>query len=380
LRLIYILIVATIFFTSCANNSNISNVVYKVAKPQQPIISKVKVVKEIDNSSDKNVTTKDIEVQDNQLQDVKIKDDKIAIVFASQKIGKYAINATNTAIGYLLYNKNNFDLKIYDTLDENQQSIKNIFEKLEDNNITKAIVYFTPEAIKWLSSIKNIDKFTIYLPLVYKDDVTYHPENIIFGSIDYQEQINTLLDMVDNSSIVNLYDDSTLGIKLKKMVDKQTAVVYDKKIDNRNENYKYLIKKHKKLFDKSSIFLNMPIVKSSMMMSQMYANGIENAKILSTQLNYTPLLFSLTQYQDRRNMIIANSIPNIKDRKMIDFISLLESNIEYSWVNISTLIGLDYLLYDDLSKTFDNISILNNQIVYPIDIYTIDKYSFHKLN
>ena len=43
-------------------------------------------------------------------------------------------------------------------------------------------------------------------------------------------------------------------------------------------------------------------------MSQLTLYDTNATNVLSTQINYDPLVLSMTQYEDRKNMIIANSI------------------------------------------------------------------------
>ncbi len=54
----------------------------------------------------------------------------------------------------------------------------------------------------------------------------------------------------------------------------------------------------------STIILNTPIVKSSIILSQITAFEVEPAKVLSTQLNYNPLLVKLTQEKIEKTFML----------------------------------------------------------------------------
>ena len=58
----------------------------------------------------------------------------------------------------------------------------------------------------------------------------------------------------------------------------------------------------------ATVFLNVPLVKASMVSSQMRLYDVKFNALLSTQINYAPSIFKLTQPQDREKLYIANSI------------------------------------------------------------------------
>ena len=51
----------------------------------------------------------------------------------------------------------------------------------------------------------------------------------------------------------------------------------------------------------TSLYLNTQLVTASLIASQLRANDIRPYALLSTQVNYNPLLLTLTQYEDRDN-------------------------------------------------------------------------------
>jgi SRSO17 transposase len=145
-------------------------------------------------------------------------------------------------------------------------------------------------------------------------------------------------------------------------------------IKGRYPNYKSFIRQHRQIKN-SSLILNLDIVKSSIFMSQISANDkIYVKQILSTQNNYSPLLFVLTQQKDRTKLIIASSI-NETNEKLYSVNKLLGNDIRYDWVNYSTIVGLE-LLKTKKSILFDNIEVINNQVQYPSILYKTNKNSF----
>ncbi len=300
----------------------------------------------------------------------------IAIIFSSQVIGKYAINATNSAMSYLIYKNENFNLKVFDIENENILSIQNAFKDISKNGISKVLVLFTYGGAKHLKDVEDIGNYDIYLPLIHKNDLDLNINSIVYGSIDYSKQFDELFKL-SNGKQVEFHDNTDIGRKLSKIIsNKDINLAYQKMIDDDNgEYYRFLSYKNTKLKN-ATLIVNMPIVKSSIVLSQISANDIKLNKILSTQLNYTPLLLSLTQVHDRRKMIIANSINKI-DKVLEECNTILDNDLVYDWVNYSTSIGIEYLISKNFSS-FENITLNKQQIEYPINLFSTTKYSFQK--
>ena len=304
--------------------------------------------------------------------------DDIAIIFPSHIVGKYAIESTNSVMSYLIYKNSDFNIEVFDTNDESLNSIKNVFNDISNKGITKVLVLLTYDGAKKLNDIDNISSFDIYLPLIHKDYLDLKLENVVYGSIDYSEQINRLL-VHSNKKVIEFHDNSNLGNRLSKSIDNKNIKYLSKKeIKNENNEYKKFINSRNKRLQNSSLVINMPIVKSSIILSQINANSVDISNILSTQLNYTPLLLSLTQVADRKNMIIANSISR-QNSIIEEYNALLDNDIVYNWVNFSSTIGIEYLTNGDVSN-LNSVSIESNQVKYSISLYKTNKYSFIPLN
>jgi SRSO17 transposase len=125
----------------------------------------------------------------------------------------------------------------------------------------------------------------------------------------------------------------------------------------------------------TTAIINTQPIKSSLLLSQFSYQDINISKILSTQINYSPLLLALTQAKDLKKLYIANSITT-KNNKIEDINSLLHNDIAYNWINYSTTILMDFIFqsinkeYSSKSKHFDLMS-HDKQILYPVGIYKV---------
>jgi SRSO17 transposase len=108
----------------------------------------------------------------------------------------------------------------------------------------------------------------------------------------------------------------------------------------------------------------------------MYDTNARN--VLSTQINYDPLILSLTQFEDRHNMVIANSITQ-NNSIFIETNALLGNDIVYDWINYTTTVGVDYF-FNLITKQARHykIEVEDNQMQYPIELLQPSKTRFIK--
>jgi SRSO17 transposase len=215
--------------------------------------------------------------------------------------------------------------------------------------------------------------------LIHRDDIkkeqNFENLNILFGAISYKDQFDKLIEYCKGYPLVEFYDNSSIGYTLHHYL-KDKKIVYKKKIDDNNGRYKNFLKDNKRL-NGAAIILNTPIVKSSILLSTITSKEVPYSKILSTQLNYTPLLLSLTQKHDRRGLIVANSIGDIPE-DLIEYNQLIGNNINYSWVNYSTIIGVEYLINKNID-IFKDLTIENRQVKFPVKLYYVGDNSFVRI-
>ena len=142
--------------------------------------------------------------------------------------------------------------------------------------------------------------------MINKIEVENSRNNFIFGGISYEDQFKLLKTLSSENSAM-FYVKSYLGNKLKNYYDemffdtKPTVIEIDSKINR----YKYIMNDKNLLYN--TVVLNTPIIKSSIVLSQLTAYEIDPIRILSTQLNFDPLLVKLTQEKDRKNLFVVNS-------------------------------------------------------------------------
>jgi len=332
------------------------------------------VIYDVKNKTDINKTKEIAEV--NEIKNVKyeniVKNDvnsTIAIMYSSKKIGKYSIKLSNIASIYASSNKN-MSLKFIDLEDESDTLIEKEFNNLKEDNIYKVLFFITKNNLDNLYKYKYVNEFDIYLPLVNKQNNIEH-KNIVYGAIDYKKQFDFIKSNA-KSHIVEIYDNTYRSKMLHNASKDENVTSYI--LSGKYPNYKRFLNKYK-LIQGSSLILNVSLVKSSILLSQITANDDVNiVEALSAQNNFTPTIFALTQNKDIENLIIANSI-SLSNERIENMSRLLGSDISYDWVNYSTILGLEYLKYKE-DVLFGNIQVIDNEVKYPIKLYKARKNSF----
>lgn len=322
----------------------------------------------IDNSRTKN----EIKQEDDNFTKIDFKkaDVKLAFVYPSSLVSKYAKNSINTVLAYLSFVSSNYNLVVIDSINESLSNIEKAFDKVREENITKVIALYTPSSINTLSRL-SLDEIYVYLPLIEKKEALQNNDNLIFGSLSYEEQLKKLSYYSEGSNVL-FYQDTYLGTKLKNTYENVVPYTIARKEIRKSEtNFKHIVLDQR--LNNSSIFLNTDIVKSSLILSQLYANEIHPKIIFSTQINFDPMLMTLTQTKDREKLILANSIEDV-DARLRDEVSVYGGDIIYEWVDYSTLVGTNYLLNgnNDLIPT----KIVDNQANYNTRLFKSMDYGF----
>ena len=338
-------------------------------KPIDIVVSEGSLSNNTSTPNDENIQDTSI-ISEIQVDMAKVKI-KLAFIYPSSLVEKYAKTSLSTISGYLSYQKADYDLTIIDSTNESYENINSAFAKAKQNGITHIIGLFTPSAVSSLDKIVTSD-LKVYLPLIEKSDSLTSNENLIFGSISYEQQVKKLISY-SNTNNAMFYQNTYIGNKLKKAYD---ASVYDtrvrKEISKTETNFKYIVNDYK--LNNSTLFLNTDLVKTAMILSQLRAYDISPAAILSTQVNYDPMLMLLTQDQDRDKLVIANSIDSVNN-ELRDEINTFGGNIVYEWVDYSTLVGINYLYYGNNSNLVKT-KIIDNQAVYNPKLYKSTQVGF----
>ena len=167
-------------------------------KAEEPVEYEVAPIIEGDKIEGKNSSTPKEEVIENQIVDKQIEIDtskvkmKVAFVYPSNLVSKYAKSSIGTISGYLSHQNSDYELIVIDTENETSSSINSAFQEIKEANIKNVIALFTPNAINTLNNTVTSD-LKVYLPLIEKKDIASNNNSLIFGSISYDDQIRKLM-------------------------------------------------------------------------------------------------------------------------------------------------------------------------------------------
>jgi len=338
----------------------------------------------------------------------------IAMLLPYKKIGKYAASTTNAAFAYLMTKSNSFKLKSYKIESEDIADLQAAFKQIKEDGFEYVIAPLTKQGIE---NIIIIDpNLNIYFPTINKNDVTSISPYLSFGGINYKKQSKLLLKEAV-SPLVIFSDRSQTGKELAKYqkeeflhptIDINETMSYEDEvsvyaqennddeslldelnvseekhvikytISRRTTNLERYLKENEKIIN-ASFFINTPVIKTGMILSQLTLYDTNATNILSTQINYDPLILSMTQYIDREKMIVANSITE-ENNVLIETNALLNNDIVYDWINYSTTLGIDYFynLITGEDRQYKT-PIEENQMMYSIELIRPGLSKFSKL-
>ena len=306
---------------------------------------------------------------------------RIALLLPYKVIGRYAASTTNASFAYLMAKNHSFELKSYKVDNENKIEMQQAIKQIEDDGFSYVIAPLTQKGASAVISINP--KINIYFPTINKKDFDSNSPYLFFGGIDYKAQSDLLLKKAI-SPLVIFYDKSSIGERLSSYEEKSflnkaestperfTSINTKKSvikfsIPRRTTNLEKQLKNNEDI-QWGSFFINTPIVKSGMIMSQLTLYDTNATNLLSTQINYDPLILSMTQYKDRKKMIIANSITE-NNNVLIETNTILGNDIVYDWINYTTTIGTDYFFHLITKQNREySINMQNNQMIYPIKL------------
>lgn len=303
---------------------------------------------------------------------------EIALLIPKKIIGKYSTTTIDTILAYLLSRDIDFRFKIFDSVDENLDSLNETIEKINDENFNFIVAVLSKK--ESLEALDDID-IPVYIPTMNNKDIKTR-SNIVFGGIDYEAQIQMLINQ-ENDAITIIYnDDSSLGKDLGEITKSlsQFVLIEDTITNKIAANFSKNLEKQEMFLAGSNVFLNTPVVKSGLLLSQIGISNERPSHILSTQVNFNPALLSLIRGNDTSNILIANSISDT-EQKLVEYGLLLSSDMKYDWVNYSTALGVDLFL-SNMSQNIDRYfveSFENNQAIYNINLYKIKNGIFVKL-
>lgn len=307
------------------------------------------------------------------------KSGKIAVITPQKIIKSYANVVSNAVLSYVLKQDADIEIKFINSNDESPQSLTNAMQAARAQGFNYFIAALTSNGANIINSLVLPNEL-IYIPSVHSSFIINPKPNLIFGGIDYKEQISALL-AYSNEKIVAFDDGSSLGQKLNEYVRMQSSDYHEASIVGKDINLNdTLIKKSK--FDNASIFLNIPIVKASLVATQMRGFEIKPYALLSTQINFLPNIFNAIAQRDRQNLFIANSLNPINDL-FLGLGDLFDVDFRYSQIGYSSAFGAEYIYTNFIDKSADRIfteRVENSQVLYGVKIYNAKGDHFDEAN
>ena len=293
---------------------------------------------------------------------------KIAILIDKKRFFKYLPSLLNSIDAYLLYKDIDFKVKVFD-LSEGLNNLETI-EKNYDN----IFIFSTKKDKEFFEQFVDNEDVDFYFPIlninqVDLDDTTY--PNLFFGGLDFGEQILKLSSLIENDNVYVITENNFLS---NNITENEKDILMPKRVFNYPINYKKLA------INNSYLFLNTKVVNSVQILSNLTYHRIKPILILSTQINYNPLIFAFTSPEDTKNMIIANSI-NFSNMKLLDINLNLSSDLKFNWLNYSTNLLLNKAyINEEMENSYFlndfNLYIFDNQVNYKTKLFKIYKNGF----
>lgn len=313
-------------------------------------------------------------MQSSMYQDAKNSQIKIALLIPKKIVGRYSVASIDTILAYLMTRGGDFDFKVFDSGGESPSDLSETYNKIEQQKYEFVIALLTQAGVENFIESTYVSIPT-YIPTINKNQLINPnrlPSKLYFGGIDYKAQMQTIVTLAGNNSVVEYDDDSPVGLNLSETLDGMDSnIVYKSTISSQEAaTFAKNLKDQEDFLQDSVIVLNTPVVKSGLMLSQLGFSKNKPLKILSTQINYNPSLLMLVLPKDRQNLYIINAIGNT-NQKLIEYGSLLSSDLRYDWVNYSTAIGVEmFFNFKDpkINKFFSEL-INDNQVQYINTIY-----------
>jgi len=318
------------------------------------------------NSNESNLTERNNTIifpkpiEENFDEDFATQNTKVsfAVIIDKAKFFKFVPSILNSVNAYLLQKGVDFNVTVYN----NDVNISSLSQKY--------IIDIETDKDK-ITTFKDYNK-TFFIPTFNKNDFNESFENIYFGGINFKEQLNKFNEFI-NSRLITVSQKSQISKKLLKYEKENPFFIKNYNVSN--INYYRL--------NNSFVILNTDTSKSAQILSNITSKNIKPLLIFSPQLCYSPSIIFLTQPQDTKKLIIANSILN-PPSTINDYADLLNSDIKYNWLNYATdiLVNKIYNIQNSEDMFYMNdfyIYIFDNQINYHTKLYQIKKGAFKEV-
>lgn len=303
------------------------------------------------------------------------KDIKVALIIPQDVIKSYSVVVSDSVFAYIFKRDVGSYIEIFYSGDESAENLNLAINRAKSAGFKHFIAPITANGLSVINS-SDYDDLIFYIPTINIKTVQNPNPNLFFGGIDYEAQIQKLLQKA-NHKISAFGDGSRVSNMLNEIVATNSTNPYIQNIEGSDIKLNFLKNNYK--VKNSSIFLNTPLIKSALLSSQFRVFELEPYILLSTQLNYNSALISLTQSGDRKNLYIANSIMT-PDSQLETLSAILGEKLAYDWVAYSTMIGMDFIYLNYINKNAQAIfkeHMQDNQIRYNINIMRAGNYGFY---
>ena len=294
-------------------------------------------------------------------------------ILTSELLAPYTNKIIKSIMAYLIQKEITYQIetKIYNQTEQIQGLVDQAYQS---DLIVLPLSFDQKEILSTLSS-----EVPIFVPTLHKSFVPQAPSQIFFGGADYIGQLDRLIDLTQKKVAIFYLKQSSLSRTLSDHILQQPDILAKEyPIDTTVSNLKGYLKGNQEL-NQSSVVLNTPIVKTALILSQLTLYDIEPKNKLSTQINYSPRLFTLTQPRDRHNLFLASSFATL-DPRASGALEAFGLDPHFDWLSYATFVGSDIFfgqLYGFKRESQEQLE--DHQIHYPITIWQSKRFSFEPI-
>ena len=305
---------------------------------------------------------------------------RIALLVPKDVAGRYSAIGINTILAYLTSRGVAFSFEVFDSKSEDAQNLHQTYEDIKQKKFDCIVALLTQEGVTSLLDNTSISLPT-YIPTVNKKQFASIsiPSKLFFGGIDYEEQVQMLQALAEDEEVVEYDDASSIGSSLHALAQKAgfDVIFRDVVTNEKAARFSQEITKQEDHLAERVVLLNIPVIKTGLILPQIGFLEEKPIKFLSTQINYNPSLLMLVKPKDRQNFFIINAIGKT-DSNLIEYGLLLGSDLQYDWVSYSIGIGVEMFFLnrgEKINKFFSE-TFEDSQVTYTNRIYKTYKNSF----
>ncbi|WP_143000231.1 MULTISPECIES: hypothetical protein [unclassified Helicobacter] len=309
---------------------------------------------------------------------------KLALIIPKQLVGRYSVSVANTILAYLIARGIDFELEVFDCVDESVANLESSYNQVIQKNFDFVIAMLSHQGVQNLISYGNV-LYPTYIPTINKERILQNidegeiPANLYFGGISYQQQIQLLMPIIKDSSVVEYADDSQIGSYLSELFASYNPKIIRKKAMNNQDasHFNKMLNVEERYLENNVLMLNTAASKTGLILSQLeYAENPPKI-FLSTQINFNPVILQLASPKSRENLFVVSSI-DATNQSLIEYAMLLNSDLRYDWVSYATSVGTEFGLWmsDRSTKRYFKESIKDRQVEYQNQLYTTKGANF----